>query len=203
MVKLYPGLLTISGNLMVSVDLETTGVRAGYHDIIQIAIMPLDSSFRPLDGVRPFYTTVAPRKPERAEPMALIKNHLDLTDLVMNAPSSDRVVDLLIEWFEKLELPFGKRLVPMAHNWAFEQSFLSSWLGPAMMDDLFHFHARDSMLYAIGLNDKAESMGEAIPFARVSLGSLCNKLGIINTNPHDALADCMAGAELYRELLKR
>ena len=31
---------------------------------------------------------------------------------------------------------------------------------------------------------------------------MCNKLGITNTNPHDALADCIAEAEVYRTLLR-
>jgi DNA polymerase III epsilon subunit-like protein len=36
----------------------------------------------------------------------------------------------------------------------------------------------------------------------VSLGSMCRKLNITNTNPHDALADCIAEAEVYRTLLR-
>ncbi len=71
-----------------------------------------------------------------------------------------------------------------------------------MVDQIFHSHARDSMLYAIALNDRAICAGEQAPFDRVSLGSICKKLSIVNTNPHDALADCLAGAEVYRNLLR-
>jgi DNA polymerase III epsilon subunit-like protein len=70
------------------------------------------------------------------------------------------------------------------------------------VDKLFHSHARDSMLYAISLNDRYACAGEPVPFNRVSLGSLCAKLNITNTNPHDALADCLAEAEVYRALLR-
>ncbi len=63
-----------------------------------------------------------------------------------------------------------------------------------MVDLLFHSHARDGMLYAIALNDKAAFAGEPVPFPYVGLGAMCKKLGIINHNPHDALADCLAEA---------
>ena len=46
MVKVYSGLVHLNGNLMAAVDLETTGTQPGYHEIIQIAVVPLDSEFQ-------------------------------------------------------------------------------------------------------------------------------------------------------------
>lgn len=201
MAKTYSGLVNLNGNVLAAIDFETTGRRAGYHEIIQIGIVPLNSDIRPLDGVRPFYTTVKPLYPERQERGAGYVHGLDINEIVLHAPEPGRVQDLLIEWFAKLELPFGKVLVPLAHNWAFESAFLKEWLGVDLNDQLFHSHARDSMLYAISLNDRAAFAGEAAPFNRVGLGSLCRRLGISNDRPHDALSDCLAEAELYRALL--
>ena len=56
------------------------------------------------------------------------------------------------------------------------------------------------MLTAIALNDRAAFAGEPEPFNRVGLGSICHKLGIVNTKAHDALADAYAGAEVYRAM---
>jgi len=201
-VKVYSGLVHLNGNLMAAVDLETTGTQPGYHEIIQIAVVPLDSEFKLLEGVRPFYTYIKPNYPERETPAATQKHKIPMSELMLHAPSSERVQDWLVEWWEALDLPFQKSLVPLAHNWAFESSFLKAWLGVPLVDKLFHSHARDSMLYAISLNDRYACTGEPVPFNRVSLGSLCNKLGIVNTNPHDALADCLAEAEVYRALLR-
>ena len=44
--------------------------------------------------------------------------------------------------------------------------------------------------------------GEPIPFNRVGLGSLCRKFNIVNANAHDALADALAEAEVYRALVR-
>jgi DNA polymerase III epsilon subunit-like protein len=198
----HPGLLHLNGNLLCSVDLETTGRRAGYHEIIQIACVPLNSELKPSATIRPFYMEMKPDFPERAEAQALHKNHLSLTDLLQCAPSQDRVRDLFTEWFEGLDLPFKKSLVPLAHNWAFEASWLKEWLGITLFDDIWFSHARDGMLLAIAINDRAAMRGEAIPFNRVGLGSLCNKFHVVNANAHDALADALAEAEIYRALLQ-
>lgn len=191
----------LDGHLMAAIDLETSGTQPGYHEILQIAILPLDSNLRPLEGVLPFYTHIKPLHPERETPAATQKHKISMTELLLHAPESDRVTDYLVEWFEALKLPFKRCLIPLAHNWAFESSFLKAWLGVSMTDQLFHSHARDGMLYAVALNDRALFSGQKKPFERVSLGSLCKKLGIINTNAHDALSDCLAEAEVYRALL--
>lgn len=191
----------LNGNLLVAIDFETTGERAGHHEPIQIAIQPLNADIRPLAGVRPFYTTIKPLRPERADPQATAKHGLSIEELVLHAPEPDKVADLLVEWFEGLDLPFNKCLVPLAHNWTFEHSFLKAWLGPSLTAKLFYFHPRDAMIYALALNDRAAFLGEPAPFNRVGLTSLCSKLSIVNTRPHDALHDALAEAEVYRTLL--
>ena len=198
----YPGLLHLNGNLLCSVDLETTGRQPGFHEICQIACVPLGPDLKPSPTLRPFYTEIKPDFPERAEPQALAKHGIPLEQLLLHAPEQDKVKDLFVEWFERLDLPFKKSLVPMAHNWAFESSFLKAWLGVTLFDELWFSHARDGMLLAISINDKFAMRGEALPFNRVSLGSLCNKFNIVNINAHDALSDAIAEAEVYRALLQ-
>jgi DNA polymerase III epsilon subunit-like protein len=67
MTKTYSGLVYLNGNLLASIDLETTGLKAGFHEPIEIAVVPLNSDFRPLEGVRSFYTTTRPEFPERQQ----------------------------------------------------------------------------------------------------------------------------------------
>lgn len=201
MTKVYPGLVHLNGNLLASIDFETTGRRPGYHEIAQIAIVPLDSEIRPIAGIRPFYYNIRPKHPERIESGAFKVNHLVIEDLLLHAPESERVIDLLVEWYDRLELPFGKVITPLVQNWAFESSFMKAWLGVDLMDKMFHSHARDPMLLAVMTNDRAAFMGEELPFNRVGLGSLCNRLNVVNSNAHDALADALAAAEVYRAML--
>jgi DNA polymerase III epsilon subunit-like protein len=198
--KTYSALVSCNGNLLASIDLETTGTQPGFHEIIQIAVVPLNSDIRPNNDLPVFSQFIKPKRPERASKGATAKHGISIDDLMLEAPCSEKVEDMLVEWFDRLELPFGKVIVPLAHNWAFESSFLKAWLGVEMVDRLFHSHARDGMLAAVFLNDKAAFAGEVMPFNRVGLGSVCNKFGIINTKAHDALADAYAGAEAYRAM---
>jgi DNA polymerase III epsilon subunit-like protein len=202
MTKIYSTMPHLNGNVLAAIDFETTGTRPGYHEPIQIAVVPLNSDVRPLEGVRPFYMNIRPLYPDRAERAATARHGLDVKELAATALHPERVADLLIEWWENLELPFLKSLVPLAHNWAFENGFLKAWLGEELTDRLFFSHARDAMTYALSLNDKSFVAGEKAPFNKVSLTSLCNVFGVVNERPHDALSDSLAEAEVYRHLLR-
>ena len=199
--KTYSSLVHLNGNLMAAIDCETTGLEPGFHEIIQIAVVPLDSDFQPSTEIRPFYHNIAPKYPERAARGALTINGLDLADLMLNAPSSEKVADLLVEWFEAIDLPATKKLVPLAFNWTFEKSFGQAWLGEELWDHMFHFLPRDGMVLALGIKDRAAFAGEPDPFPRVSLSALCIKLDVENLNPHDALGDAVAESKVYRALL--
>lgn len=197
----YSSMVHLNGNLMAAVDYETTGLVAGWSEIIQIAVVPLNADLRPNNDIRPFYHNIAPEHPERQKGSAGSIHGLDINDLMMNSPSSAKVADLLIEWFERLNLPMKRNLVPLAHNWAFECGFGKAWLGDDMFNQIFHSHARDGMIEAGHMNDRAAFRGEPIPFPLVGLNPLCKQLGIVNENPHDALSDSIAEAEVYRALL--
>lgn len=199
--KTYSALPHLNGNLLCAIDLETTGNRPRYHEPIQIAIVPLNSDLRPLDGVRAFYHNMAPMCPERADRRASAVHGLCLEKLTLESLNRDKVFDMFVEWFNNLDLPFEKQIVPLAHNWAFEASFLKAWWGVSLMEKVFHPHPRDAMLLALSMNDRAVFKGEKVPFNRVGLGSLCNVFNIVNSKPHDAYHDCLAEAEVYRCLL--
>ncbi len=199
--RIHNGLVHLNGCLLASIDFETTGLRAGYHEIIQIAVVPLDANLRPATDLRPFYHCIAPNFPERADLRSGRVHGIDLDWLMLNAPSSDRVADMLEEWSDELDLPVGRSIVPLAHNWAFESAHGKAWLGDELFSYLFHSHARDGMLLAVSMNDRAAFLGLPVPFPYVSLKSLCETFGITNEKAHDALSDSIAEAEVYRCLL--
>lgn len=191
----------LHGNLLVSVDVETTGVVSGYHEIVQVAVVPLDGDMRPLAGISPFYSNVCPDYPDRIDDGSWRIHGLSLDNLVNNAPSQEKAADLLMEWFEAIKLPTGRKLVPLAHNWTFEYGFLKAWLGQKALDRLFHYHPRDAMVYALALNDRMRLNGRPALFESMSLSNLCRAFKIENPRPHDALYDALAEADVYRAML--
>jgi DNA polymerase III epsilon subunit-like protein len=199
--KIHSGLVHLNGNLLCAVDVETTGRVPGYHEIIQIAIQPLNSKIEPLEGVVPFIHYIKPDHEDRVDPRATAVHRISIDWLLTNAPDRWTVEELLEDWFEKLDLPHTKNMVPLAQNWQYEAGFLKEWLGVEQFHHFFHPYARDTMLTAIFINDLHYMHGRTIPFKWVNLTSLCRKFNVINTNPHDALADARAEAEVYKSML--
>ena len=194
-------LVNMDGHMLVSVDVETTGRVSGYHEMIQIAVAPLTSEIEPCPDVNPFYMDIAPLYPERCESGAGRVHGLNIAELVETCPDPWKVADLFDEWFQSLDLPFDRRLTPLAHNWAFERGFLMHWLGVESLDQFFHFHPRDTMLFALGINDAAAYHGLKTPFPYVGLGAMCKRFGIERGRAHDAMCDALATAKLYKAML--
>jgi DNA polymerase III epsilon subunit-like protein len=63
----HGGMVHLNGNLLCAVDVETTGIIPGFHDLIQVAALPLNADLEPLKTVPPFYMNLKPEYPERAD----------------------------------------------------------------------------------------------------------------------------------------
>jgi DNA polymerase III epsilon subunit-like protein len=76
-------------------------------------------------------------------------------------------------------------------------------LGHEMFNEIFGYPTRDTQSVAAGMNDAAAFKGLKLPFDRVGLGWLTEHFGIDLDDAHDALADALATARLYKALLNR
>lgn|SRR5574340_645068 len=190
-------------NIFASVDIETTGLVAGFHEIVQIAVQPLDANLEPMSDVRPFYTTISPDHPERADHNAMHVHGLTMDELQESSLDKWRVAEMFEEWFIKLNLPMRRRLIMLAHNVVFENAFIKAWLGIESYDQFFHPHPRDSMMLATAINDRAILRGEKVVYNRLNLPYLCKELGIVFEDHHDSLADALACAKVYKALLHK
>lgn len=193
-------MLTMNHNLLCALDTETTGLEDGYHDLVQVAIVPLDCNLDPMD-VSPFYMDIRPNHPERADPEAMAVNGLSM-DHLMGCPFDYQVAECLDEWFRGLNLPMYKKMIYLTQNAPFDIPYMKKWLGIQGFEKYFHRRGRDTMFLALGKNDEAAWKNQPIPFKYVGLKHLCETLGVPLDNHHDALADCLATARVYRELLR-
>lgn len=201
----YSGMQHLNGHLLCAVDVETTGLIAGFHDLIQVAVLPLDAEIKPIKTVNPFYLNIRPKFPENINYEASRVNKLRVADLMKNGMDADDAADLFVEWFENLNLPLTttscKKIMPLWSNGSFDKSFLVEWLGQDCYDSCFHFHERDTQSLALYINDRHDFFNERVPFGRVGLNNLASYLKIKNDKPHDALQDALTTANVYRELV--
>lgn len=195
----------MNNNLLCAVDVETTGLDPSRHELVQIAVVPLNANCEPAFAtIDPFLTYIAPCRYPRSnwDPEALRTHKIDCDQLLNTAVDPWKASEEFERWFERLNLPFRKKITILAHNYPCEHGFINSWLGPVAFDDFFYGY-RDTMALANSLNDIADVRSEPYPYPKVSLRYLCSQLKVENMKPHDALADAVATAECYRRMLMR
>lgn len=192
----------LNGHIYCALDVETTGDEPGYHEIIQAAIVPLNSKFEVMKEVPPMHLFMRPNYPERAVHQALAVSGLSLDWLAQRGMSQEGGADYCYEWFRSLDLPHDRRIVGIAHGFPHDSSFLKAWLGQKLFDEIFHFHPRCSMALALSINDKCWLRGKPKMFEQVGLNYLCKRFGIENPNKHNAMSDAITDAEVYKRLLE-
>lgn len=198
-----------NGHQMCAIDTETTGLIAGYHEIYEVAIIPLTSNLEVRRDIIPFSVKIRPEFPERVDPKAITKTRF--ADVLMNGFDCEKVKDLLQEWYKKLDLPytdFGnqKKIMPMGHNYIqFDRNFLVAWLGQEIYDELFFYIPRDTMVAVAYLNDRYAMHAERVPHQKYSLHYICNTLNIEwdSSQAHYALYDAVKAAAVYKKLLEQ
>jgi len=195
-----------NGHQLCAIDVETSGLDPSYHEILQICILPLDSNSLPRRDVMPFFIELIPEFPLRVDRAAIRANKLDILRITQRGHDQEKAKDLLEDWVNKLSLPYTKygnrkRIMPLAHNWQFDKSFIQSWLGASTYSEIFDARYRDTQVVAAFLNDVAGMHAETVPYSKINLNWLCKENAIKNEKAHDALQDCVATAKVYNKLL--
>jgi len=194
-------LISVRHSPMTATDVETTGLVAGFHEIVQIAFVVLDSDLEPTDDF--FYHHIRPQFLDRIDPKAMGVNKIDLEELNRIGLPADTVKDMFHEWFKTLNLPLNKKLTPLAQNWSFENKFYEDFFGFEGMYQYFSL-PRDTLRVAVFANDRACFRCEPLPFPEsCKLPELCRRLGVPFENHHNALADSIATAAVYKELMRK
>jgi DNA polymerase III epsilon subunit-like protein len=201
-----------NGCRMVVIDTETTGLDAHFNELIQICIVPLDANINILkevngEPISPFYINLIPDHPERFSREAQNVNKIKLSKIAQSGFDRIKGIDLLMDWFDKLDLPcnkMGKRLpvIPLGQNYGFDRDFIIAWLGMDLYFELFHWCYRDTMVIANYLNDHAAYHVRKVPYSKTSLNWICKQHGISNEGAHDALIDCVRTAAAYKKMLE-
>lgn len=191
----------LNGNLFAAVDVETTGLIAGKHSMIEICILPLNGDYSINKSIIPFTTQMKPIEGRVIDPEAMRVNKIEITHLMLNCLDADKVLDLLVNWYEKISLGDSKRIIPIAQNWPFDRGFLIDWMGIETFWSIFSREYRDTMEYAANQNDRCDMLNMPIPFPKLNLSYLANKFHIENPDQHRALGDAATTAMVYKALL--
>lgn len=197
-----------NGSQLAAIDIETTGLTPGWHEIVQLCILPLDSNICPRKDVIPFDILMKPENPERADKAAMKVNKLSLYEVAQRGFDPECAKDLFEKWFAKLGLPINqygksKRLILVGKNLGFDIPFIKLWLGADYFDDYFDGSIIDVASIARYINDRDAFHNNTVTFPKLTLGSIAARLNLKVERQHDALEDCLVTASVYQRLCRQ
>lgn len=209
----------LNGNILAAIDVETTGADLEVHEIVELAIIPLNIDYSPSSTFRIFHTLIEPEnkhdidiEASRKVPVLkqyysdkLLKSKEKYAQIVNDGLPPRVASEFIVEWFERLGLEPGKRIIPIGCNYTFDRGMLQKLLGHRTYEYIFSDLYRDVQIIANYLNDLAfHSNSPNYPFQKVNLQYLCSTLNITrNGTAHTALDDAYVTAQIYSALMNR
>ncbi len=193
--------------MIVAADVETGGLQPYYHEAIGICLLPLNPDFSVNEKIPAFETDVKPDFPDRLDPRALKVNGKTKEELEQ-APTRAETIAAFIKWHKDYVIPSGRKTMDViAQNWSFDKPMLMAWLDrdnkqPNCISTFFHYQVRDVARIALYLCDRAQRNEMTLPFGGISLGKICQGLGIEIKDAHTARGDCLMTAAAYKKLVE-
>ena len=181
--------------IIAAIDIETTGLDPHHHDIIEIAIQPLDAAFEPSSDIPPFVARIKARRHQNASARAMEVNGLDLND----GDKYHEVLARLLAWLEEYRI---EKIQMLGQNADFDRSFIEANI-PELGRMLGHRDIRDSQRLACAYNDLVRMKTGKPAFEKLGLSDLRKALGIEGSQEHRALDDAIDAARVYKALLER
>lgn len=176
--------------MLVAIDLETTGLIAGHHEIISVGCIAINEDFSVVDT---FHVKSRPLYINRLTPEASEVNGYYTFDESFIPSMEAR--ELLCIWLSNIAQIESKKLIVIAQNWGFDLGFLNMW-----DENRFKIYlARDY------IDTKSISLflmkAKIIPQMSTSLGIIANYFGIPEPGKHTSLGDAQCTIRVYQAQL--
>jgi DNA polymerase-3 subunit epsilon len=177
--------------LLAFIDVETTGLDADKHEIIQLACVLAKQTPRVGKGpevsiIEEFELKIAPTRLQDAEPDALRINGFNEMEWVFAIDLKNAMEHLAKK---------AKGAIMVAHNLTFDDAFIQKAFKSTGVENTLHFQKLDTLSLAFAQHYNKGDVD------KYSLRYLCELYGIKNERAHTALADTKALFEVYKKMM--
>lgn len=198
---------------LLLVDLETTGLDAQKHEIIQIAAILLDK--KTLKEKEIFSSFVCPLRWKNRDPESMKVNGIKWEQL-KNAPDLKTVLRALESIIEtsRLALRTRSKNIVRAKSRTIHNIVLSYYGGPLDMDFMreayrktglkwqFDYHYFNLWAFFYAFLASKNKLKNSKKFTGFSLDDFMKEFKIKSNSRHDALEDCRIEAEVLRRIMQ-
>lgn len=201
--SVFWGMQHLNANVLCGIKTELTGPDPEMHEIIEVAVLPVDQLFEvhkefPLFNMR--------MRPMEAQPFDDFKEcrltRPEIAQALLRAFDRDKVADLLQDWFESLKLPRGKKLLPLTYNYPMERQIMINWLGYDQYREIFSEDYRDIKVAAHFINDKNCCRAEPAVYSKQTASWLAKIHHIEPVERGTAVSDAFMYAQIYKRMLQ-
>jgi hypothetical protein len=159
----------LNGHMHVAIDLRATEPQG---EVCELAIIPMQGMDR--RGADLLHLLIKPEDWGRGRFGATYRKRVSTYGHTPQVAQA-----LLQQWFDRLELRFNKRLIPVAYNWPAQRELLLQWLGFKPFESVFHaVEYRDLIPVLRYWTEYQFRAGEHIPFPKCSLRHFAARFGI-------------------------
>src|SRR5262245_48167435 len=183
-------MIHLNSNLLCALRISKSGPRPRYHDLIEICVIPVNSTWRPMTTIMPFYQMIQPKRKENIEDASLATvNREELYHICEHGIDAYAALDLFDMWFENLMLKTRKKISLLVSNWGEDREFVLDWVQPEGYAQYFDHRIRDVSVAALYANDKADSRAEPVPYPKTHLQYLCSQLKVSSPKGRDIMEE--------------
>lgn len=201
--SVFWGMQHINSNVLCGLKLELTGNDPNIHELIEVAVVPLDQMLELHSTFALFNMRVRPQITNPSDDFKHCRlTKSEIADACLRAYDSFKVADILHEWFLDMKLPRGKKIIPLTYNFPAQRQILINWLDYDLYSEIFSEDHRDLLAAAHFINDRECVRGEPAVFSKQDMSWLAKKCNVPQVQSGTAVSDAFLMAQTYKRMLQ-
>ncbi len=202
--SVFFGMQHLNNNLICAMGFDATGADPDVGEIVELCCTPINHMLAVHDHLPLFNMKMKPDRPDSIDWKYTRVSQKEMAQLRGNGIDRDKVRDYFLDWFREMNMPFRKKVIPLAHNYPELRGLLIAWLGWDEYNEIFQEDYRDTLILAHCINDCFDVRGHApLPFSKQDLRWLGKKLDVEKfEHGGSPCMDALTTLEVYKRLLK-
>lgn len=202
MSKIFWGMQHLNENLLCAVRCELTGNDPERHELLEVAVVPLNHKLEIHSEIPLFNMMIRPENINEIDYDKCRVPRNRIANAILTAVTADKAADFFIKWYQSIGQKERKRIIPLAHGWPKQRSMFIKWLGYDVFQDIFSEDYRDTLICAHYVNDKQCVQAEKCVFNKQLFSWIAKQLNVNIIDHFSALAECEALPKVYKGLLR-